>query len=99
MSCPRTSAPQRRRTSGPAAKGAGLLAVEAGRVVAVALAVIDGFVRIRTQRPGAIDLAGALMRRNHAVGRSAMLHPGVQRADGVKRVRAGAAPAVRDTRC
>src|ERR1700733_7580877 len=78
--------------------GCALLTAEAGRIVAVALAVVDGLVRVGAQRPGAIRLAGGPVRGNHAVRCRAVLDPGIQRSHRIKGIRPRTAPAVHDPR-
>src|SRR6478609_6396497 len=88
-------------TSAPAARGRGLTggslrsgALEARRVVRVALALVARCLRVRAERPRRDDLAVLHLARGDALGRLALLDPARDHAHPVGLVRSVAAAAV-----
>src|SRR6266850_8534291 len=70
------------------------LAREVRSLVGAAASLIDGNLRVRTERTRAVRFSVAHLRRDDRVGRLALLHPLLERADHVERVRSLAAAAV-----
>src|SRR5712691_12826953 len=78
----------------PGPHGRGLFANEVGGFVRAARACEDGSLRIRAQRPRALDLAAGHTRRNDPIGRLALLDPLLERGDRIERVGAFTAAAM-----
>src|SRR5436305_11897917 len=62
-------------------------AFEVFGVVDAAASLVDGVLRIRTERPRAIDHASGLVHGDEARRRNALLHPALERRHRVERRR------------
>src|SRR5689334_858674 len=90
----------RRRTwAYAAAARLALFADKVSRLVDAARTFIRGDLRIRAQRPRTIDRTALRARGDDQIGRLALLHPLLERANLVEVVRPFAAAAVRHAGC